>query len=248
MIILPFLLAFAVQITANAPDKTTELLRAKDQALLDAIAPGERKVWDQALAADAVYVDENGTIMDRAEFLKQLEPLPSGASGTLKITSYSAHISGDLATVVHTDDEQENYHGQMLSVSLSHDRDLASRSGEWKLYMVHTYAVLKDPPAISLPAQELQQYVGRYVGGPDLVYLIQWDGKQLVGGRQGRPMKPWRLRCAMFSSARGNRESEKSFSGTPTAKSRDSWTGGKAGTSSGAAKAPVLRSRAGESL
>ena len=190
MIIPLLLIAFALQTSAHATDKTTELLRAKDQALLDAIAPGDRKVWEQALAADAVFVDENGVIMDRAEFLKQLEPLSPGASGTLKITSYSAHLSGDLATVVHIDDEQENYHGQMLSSRYLTTETWHREGVEWKLHLSHIYAMLKDPPAISLPSQELQQYVGRYVGGPDLVYLIQWDGKQLVGGRQGSEMKP----------------------------------------------------------
>jgi hypothetical protein len=38
-------------------DPNVALLRAKDQALLDAFAPGDRKVWGQALAADAVYVN-----------------------------------------------------------------------------------------------------------------------------------------------------------------------------------------------
>ncbi len=190
MIIPLLLIAFALQTSAHATDKTTELLRAKDQALLDAFVPGDRKVWDQALAADAVYVDENGVIMDRAEFLKQLEPLSPGASGNIRITSYSAHISGDLATVVHIDDEQENYHGQMLSARYLTTETWRREAGEWKLVLAHAYAVLKDPPAISLPSQELKEYVGRYVGGPDLVYLIQWDGKQLVGGRQGREMKP----------------------------------------------------------
>ncbi len=190
MLIVPLLFALALQMPPGTSDKTTEMLRAKDQALLDAIAPGDRKVWEQVLAADAVYVDENGAILDRAEFLKQLEPLPAGASGKLQIADYSAHIDGDLATVIHTDDEQENYHGQMLSSRYLTTETWRRDGGEWKLYMIHTYAVMKDPPAISLPAQELQQYVGRYVGGSDLVYLIQWDGKQLVGGRQGRPMKP----------------------------------------------------------
>src|SRR5271166_940049 len=112
MIILTLLAALALQASPNAVDQTTKLLRAKDQALLDAIAPGDRKVWDEALASDAVYVDENGTIIDRAEFLKQLDPLPAGVSGNLQITSYSVHSSGDLATVIHAEDEQENYHGQ----------------------------------------------------------------------------------------------------------------------------------------
>ena len=190
MLILPLLLSLALQTSAATPDKTTDLLRAKDQALLDAVAPGDRKPWEQALAADAVYVDEEGNIMDRAAFLKELNPLPPGVSGNIKITSYVAHVSGDLATVVHTDDEQENYHGQMLTARYITTETWHREAGEWKLYLSHVYAALKDPPAISLSSQELQQYVGRYVGGPDLVYLIQWDGKQLVGGRQGSPMKP----------------------------------------------------------
>src|SRR6516225_5075225 len=114
MLILPLLLGLALQTTTATPNNTTDLLRAKDQALLDAIAPGDKKVWDQVLSADAVYVDENGTIIERAEFLKQLEPLPAGASGDLKIVEYSARVDGDLALVIHTDDEQENYHGQKL--------------------------------------------------------------------------------------------------------------------------------------
>ncbi len=183
-----------------ATDPTIALLRAKDQALLDAFAPGDRKVWEQALASDAVYVDENGTIMDREEFLKQLEPLPAGASGTIEIASYSAKIDDDLATVIYTDDEHENYHGQMLHAWYLTTETWRRDGGEWKLHLAHTYAVLKDPPAITLPAAEMRQYAGRYTGGDDLVYIIRWDGKQLTGGREGRELKPLavEMRDALF--------------------------------------------------
>jgi hypothetical protein len=184
------LLAFAFQSPAKASDQTTDLLRSKDQALLDAIAPGDQKVWDQVLAADAVYVDESGTIMDRAEFLKQLTPLPAGASGSLKISSYTAHVAGDLATVIHLDDEQEQYHGQTLTAQYLTTETWRLEGGEWKLHLIHTYAVLKDPPTISLPAEILKQYAGRYIGAPDLVYVIKWDGKQLSGGKDGGSLKP----------------------------------------------------------
>jgi len=36
----------------------------------------------------------------------------------------------------------------------------------------------------------MQQYAGRYKAGADLAYVIQWDGKQLMGGRQGGALKP----------------------------------------------------------
>ena len=161
---------------------------------------------------------------------------------TLKITAYSAHISGDLATVVHTDDEQENYHGQMLTARYLTTETWHREAGEWKLVLAHIYAELKDPPAITLPAQELQQYAGRYVGGPDLVYLIQWDGKQLVGGRQGRPMKPLEVEVRDVLFTPGQPRIAKNLSARCQRQDHGiSWIGEKAGTSSGAAKVPVLR-------
>jgi hypothetical protein len=92
--------------------------------------------------------------------------------------------------MVHTGDEQENYHGQTLLARYLMTETWRSEAGEWKLPLVHAYAVLKDPPAISLAPEPLQQYVGRYLGGNDLVYLIGWDGKQLQGDRPGGTTKP----------------------------------------------------------
>jgi ketosteroid isomerase-like protein len=115
----------------------TQEFRERDQALLDAIAPGNAKIRDDALAPDAVYVDENGTILNRADFMKQLTPLPSGASGTLSIISYSARQSGDVVSVIHTDDEQELYHGQKLHAQYLMTETWQQQGGKWKLLLVH---------------------------------------------------------------------------------------------------------------
>ena len=176
---------FAPQSTSN--DQITAALRAKDQALLDAIAPGDAKVWDAALAPDAVYVDENGQTIERADFIKQITPLPAGASGTIKISSYSAKILGDTAAVIHTDDEEENYHGQMLHAQYLTTETWAKSADDWKLLQVHTYAVMHDPPAVKLSTQELDQYAGTYTAG-DLTYTIARDGNHLTGTRSGRPL------------------------------------------------------------
>jgi len=185
LLLLSLVLAVTLQAASPTPDQTTALLRAKDEALLDAIAPGDRKVWEDALATDAVYVDENGVILNRTDFLKQLQPLPAGASGNLRITYYEAHIAGDVGTVIHNDDEQENYHGQTLHARYLTTETWRRDDGEWRLYLVHVYAVPKDPPAIKLPPKELEQYAA-----PDLVYIIRFDGQRLVGGHPGSTMKP----------------------------------------------------------
>ena len=139
------------QADTKAADNVTDRLRAKDQALLDAVTDGDRKVWDAALAADAVYVDESGAIMHRSEFLEQITPLPAAISGKLAIASYSAQVDGDVALVIHTDDEVETFHGQELHAQYLSTETWRRNGGDWKVYMVHTYAVLKDPPPISLP-------------------------------------------------------------------------------------------------
>ena len=175
------------------PAQVPDLLRARDQELLDAIATGNRTMWDEALAAYAQYVDENGTVISREEFLKQIEPLPTGVSGKLQIVSYSARVQGDIALVIHTDDEEEVFHGQTLHAQYLTTETWLRESAGWKLALAHVYAVLKDPPAVSLPAAEMEQYAGRYQAADDLSYVIAWDGEELTGGREGRVLKPLKV-------------------------------------------------------
>ena len=185
-----FVLALAFQTAAPSSQQTTDLLRTRDQSLLDAIAPGDKAVWEQALAPDAVYVDESGAVMDRAAFLQQMSPLPAGVTGNLKIATYELHLAGDLATVIHLDNEEEDYHGQQLSAQYLTTETWQRDDGDWKLYLVHVYAVPKDPPSITLPEKELREYVGQYAAAPGIVYRIALDGQRLVGGRKGSSMKP----------------------------------------------------------
>ncbi|HEY1730343.1 MAG TPA: nuclear transport factor 2 family protein [Terriglobales bacterium] len=190
MLLFALFLSLLLQTSAPGTDQTIALLRAKDQALLNATAPADKKIWEDVLAPDAVFVDENGAILDRATFLEQLTPLPAGVSGTLQISNFQAHVDGDLATVIHLDDEHENFHGQALFAQYLTTETWRRDDGTWKLYLTHIYAVLKDPPSITLPQKELRQYAGQYTAAPDLIYVIHWDGQRLVGGRKGSSMKP----------------------------------------------------------
>ena len=187
-----FLALFLALLPQAAPttDQDIAWLRAKDQQLLDATAPADRKIWEDVLASDAVFVDENGVILDRAKFLEQLTPLPAGVSGTLKMSNYQAHVDGDMATIIHLDDEHETFHGQALFAQYLTTETWRRDNGQWKLYLTHIYAVLKDPPTVTLPEKELRQYVGEYSAAPDLIYQIKFDGQRLVGGRKGASMKP----------------------------------------------------------
>lgn len=185
--LLALLAAAAIQSTPAQPLPVELQLRAYDQALLDAIAPGDRALWDKLLAKDAVYVDENGTIMQRGQFLASLKPLPAGNSGHISITSYQAKVMGNAAWVIHRDDEREDYHGIPLRADYLMTETWLKQGADWRLAMVHVYVVAKDPPAIKSSAQVLDEYQGRYRAAPDLAYVISREGDHLVGVRQGLP-------------------------------------------------------------
>lgn len=188
-VFLGYLILSVAMANPASSDLTLEL-RQRDQALLDAIAPGDVKVWDVALAADAIYVDENGEAINRADFLKQLTPLPKGSSGTIAISSYSIRQTGDVVTVIHTDDENEVYHGQHLTAQYLTTETWQRQGDAWKLLLVHVFSVLKEPKSVVLPSTDLDAYVGRYTAAPDLTYTIRREGDHLIGERAGRPATP----------------------------------------------------------
>jgi hypothetical protein len=175
---------------AQNPDALAAALRTKDQALLDAIATGHKDIWERTLTPDAVYIDENGAVMDRGAYLASLVPLPRGASGHLTIVDYRLHRFGDTALVVHWDDEREDYHGVPLHADYLMSETWLRMDNDWRLAMVHAYVVAVDPPSVPLPPGTLESYAGNYKAGEDLTYSIQRQGDHLVAGRTGGAMRP----------------------------------------------------------
>lgn len=194
---LALILAAATAATAAseptaAPPDVAATLRAADQALLDAIAPGDRATWDRLLAPDAVYVDENGRVIERAAFLQELVPLPPGLSGHIDITEHRVRQAGDTALVVLRIDEHEDYFGLPLRAGYLMTETWLRQAGAWRLAMTHAWVVAPDPPAIELPAPALEDYVGRYAGPGGQAYEIRREAEGLVGGNPGGTMRPMR--------------------------------------------------------
>jgi hypothetical protein len=192
--VMPYLSALSATVLGMAiaeasPSAVFQQLKAQDQQLLDAIAPGDRSVWDKVLAPEAAYVDENGAILGRAEFLASLRPLPAGTSGHISIVDYKLQLDGDVALVIHRDDEREMYHGVALRATYLTTETWLRRNGGWSLTLVHTYVVAVDPPALALPKATLGEYVGRYRMN-DLIYEVRLDGSRLVGGLAGSTQRP----------------------------------------------------------
>lgn len=51
------------------------------QELLDAVAPGDKGVWDRYLAPEHLYAAEDGRTLTKAQLLEELSFLPPGYKG-----------------------------------------------------------------------------------------------------------------------------------------------------------------------
>lgn len=171
----------------STPPGTREELRRITQEMLDAVAPGRTDVWRRYLHERLIHVDETGKVRTKDELLKELTPLPAGLTGHLQLDSFKVEVHGDVAVVVHEDQEHLDYFGQTLrSRFLSTDTWLHTQDG-WRLIAQRTTAVLRDPPTTALTRQQLCTYNGQYALTTDIVASVQCTDGGLRIERANRP-------------------------------------------------------------
>src|ERR1700691_297758 len=168
------------------------LITTQMQEMADALVPGDAAVWDKYLDANVIYAEEDDTYKGKAQVLKELKPLPQGLSGTIKIELLSYHEEGGIAVALFRQNETEHYFAQTIYAKYLTSTTWKRREAGWKLIAAQTLAERTDPPAITLPASGLAQYVGMYQlkdSEPRLTLELV-DGK-LIGARSGRKPAPW---------------------------------------------------------
>jgi hypothetical protein len=183
----------ACRTVPHVPDDSDAILGRQAQELLDAVTAGDAKVWDRYLDPQIIYVSEAGELETKASLLPQITPLPAGITGKIAIGKLQIHRFGDTAVVMHVDEESESYFGHPL-----HDQYMTTQTwhygeGGWKLVGTQVLATLIDPPAIELPADQLDDYVGTYRLTDSITYAITRDGATLVGQRSDRKAQPLRV-------------------------------------------------------
>jgi hypothetical protein len=171
--------------SAAAEAAVVRELRADTQALLDAIAPGEVRVWDRLLDARAIQVDENDVVRTKSELLANLKPLGPGLTGRLEIDDFQVALAGDVAVVTHEDREYLDYHGQVIRSRFRlTDTWIRTRRG-WRQLGSQVLAVLQDPPAVALDASVLCSYTGRYALTDQIIGTMQCRDGELTFARAG---------------------------------------------------------------
>jgi len=171
---------------AEDRDRVLAQVTALSQKLLDAIPSGDKKVWNEILADDAVYSDEDGRILTKKEIVGELRPLPKGYSGFIKITRPRLVFRPNLAVLAYVAAEEETIFGQLLKTDFPATDVYEKRDGRWRLLSSHVTVIPKQPPATRLALSQLDAYVGTYELAPGVDYVVKRDGESLLGQRTGR--------------------------------------------------------------
>jgi len=163
-----------------------------EQALMDAVAPGDRTPWEAVLDDRAVLTSEEGEVLSKADFLKALRPLPDGLAGRIEVKELTVEEFPDVAIVRFLADEWETVFGQRLTTKYR-ITDTFRRVGDtWKIIASHASVVTADPPAQPVSTEDWPGLVGTYQLKPDgWTFHVGLRNGQLVGGRD--PNKLTRL-------------------------------------------------------
>ena len=165
---------------------TDATLKRITQEMADALAPGDRAVWERYTDPSLLYVTEDNLVKSRKQFLADLAPLPAGYSGQIAIVEFQSRDFGPFAVTTYIQDEHENVEGHELHAHYRTTDTWRRTPAGWRLAASETFSVPIDPPAGTASADALANFEGRYRLSAKTVQTIRRDGDHLVVEREGR--------------------------------------------------------------
>jgi hypothetical protein len=169
----------------NGTLSTAATLQRATQALVDALAPGERAVWEHYTDPSLIFVTENNEVQDRARLLAEMKPLPPGSSGWIVVQEFRCTDFGSFAVTTYIMDEHETIEGHELHARYRGSDTWHATADGWRLVAAQVFAIPLDP-ARGEPASALAEYEGVYSLSPVTRQTIRRDGDHLVADRPGR--------------------------------------------------------------
>jgi hypothetical protein len=174
------------QDTGPATSRVDELVQIT-QRLMDSLAGGEKELWKQYLADDCIFTDEKGSTFNKTEYLQQLEPLPPGYSGTIKVENPRFRDAGSTQILVYDMAEQEIIFGQVLKVRYRETDTWVNRGGKWQILASQVLRLYQDPARGTVKPETLPDYAGEYELTPGVRLTVTAENGQLFKQRSGRP-------------------------------------------------------------
>jgi hypothetical protein len=179
--------AVAWRNVADEPSITQDELVRRTQELFDSIVPGNQEPFKKYFADDAMFFDEKGRNMDKAALVKDVQPMPKGYSGTIKLMRPKSHIEGDVAILSYDLDETETIFEQNLTARYHETDTWMRRGGKWQIVAGQVLRYYEDPAPGMADSSKFPSYLGTYRLGPERTMTVTAEGGRLYAARNGRP-------------------------------------------------------------
>ena len=188
--ILVFILLFLSSVFAlsqvDTPTITQDELVRRSQELFDSVAPGNAEPFKKYFAEDAMFFDEKGRSMDKAALVKDIQPMPKGYSGTIKLVRPKSHIEGNVAILSYDLDETETIFGQNMTARYHETDTWMHRGGKWQIVAGQVLRYYEDPAPGKADTSKFAAYAGTYQLGPERKMTVSAEGDHLYSQRAGR--------------------------------------------------------------
>jgi hypothetical protein len=176
---------------AIAPTETERWFQSTEQSLMDAVASGDKAVWERVMDPSCVVTSEEGEVVPRGKFLDELRSLPPGLAGGITVKDLTVQEFPTFAVVRYLADEWETVFGQKLAVQYRTTDTYRRADHDWKMIASHTSVVTEDPVAQDVSKADWPAFVGTYKLVPDgWTFTVELRGGKLYGGRDPKNLQP----------------------------------------------------------
>jgi hypothetical protein len=179
-------------VTARAASpEAVAWFQTTEQALLDAVAPGDKAVWERVMDPTCVVTTEEGQLLTREQFLADLRPLPEGLSGRIGVRELTVQEFPAFALVRFLADESMSVFGHPLAVQYRVTNTYRRDGSAWRMVASHFSVVTRDPPEQPVSRADWPGLVGTYRLLPNgWTFTVELRDGRLVGGRDPGSLRP----------------------------------------------------------
>ena len=177
--------AVTIACATDVPITQDELIR-RTQELYDAIVPGNQAPWKKYFAEDCIFADEKGRVLDKRKLIADINPMPAGYSGAIKIENAQSRIIGSTAILSYDADETETIFGQNLKARYHVTDTWLQRNGNWQIIASQAHRYYEDPAVGKADPKKFPDYIGTYELAPGQTRFVIAEGDRLFVERNGK--------------------------------------------------------------
>jgi ketosteroid isomerase-like protein len=180
--------ALTLPMRAQPADSTAlaEELMRHAQELFDAVTAGNAELWKKYFADDCLFFDEKGRNMTKAELVADIQPLPKGYSGAIKVGKARTLIEGGTAILSYDVDETETVFGQNMTARYHVTDTWLHRKDTWQIAASQVFRYYEDPAVGKIDTKKLPDFAGTYELAPGQTRKVFVEADKLFVERKGK--------------------------------------------------------------